>query len=144
MSTQARAHPAVPEAPVRARGGARPFGHEHADDDGQRVYAVEGELFFASSNDLVYQFDYAGDPRDVVIDMTKARIWDASTVATLDAITTKYASKGKTVRIVGLNEASAERHERLAGTLGAGHRAQPPQRVIASCGVPGPTLHDLI
>ena len=27
-----------------------------------KTYAVRGPLFFASSNDLVYQFDYAGDP----------------------------------------------------------------------------------
>jgi hypothetical protein len=33
-----------------------------SDDDGERVYAVSGELFFASSNDLVYQFDYEGTP----------------------------------------------------------------------------------
>ncbi|MCP2263136.1 SulP family inorganic anion transporter [Promicromonospora thailandica] len=92
-----------------------------SDADGQRVYAVEGELFFASSNDLVYQFDYAGDPENVVIDMTDAHIWDASTVATLDAITTRYAAKGKTVTIVGMNDDSAARHERLAGNLGTGH-----------------------
>ncbi|GEK22465.1 SulP family inorganic anion transporter [Cellulomonas xylanilytica] len=92
-----------------------------SDDDGQRVYAVRGELFFASSNDLVYQFDYAGDPHDVVIDMTDAHVWDASTVATLDAIRHKYATKGKTVTIVGMNPDSTERHDRLAGNLGAGH-----------------------
>jgi len=89
--------------------------------DGTRVYAVTGELFFASSNDLVYQFDYAGDPADVVIDMSGAHIWDASTVATLDAITTKYESRGKRVTIVNLDEDSARRHDRLAGQLGAGH-----------------------
>ncbi|MDR7381856.1 SulP family sulfate permease [Promicromonospora iranensis] len=92
-----------------------------SDADDQRVYAVEGELFFASSNDLVYQFDYAGDPKNIVIDMTKAHIWDASTVATLDAITTKYEAKGKSVTIIGMNDDSAARHERLAGNLGAGH-----------------------
>ncbi|WNB87188.1 SulP family inorganic anion transporter [Cellulomonas sp. ATA003] len=92
-----------------------------SDDDAQRVYAVTGELFFASSNDLVYQFDYAGDPREVVIDLSGAHIWDASTVAALDAITTKYASKGKTVTIRGLDPDSARRHERLAGQLGGGH-----------------------
>ncbi|GAA4693398.1 sulfate permease, SulP family [Promicromonospora umidemergens] len=92
-----------------------------SDADDQRVYAVEGELFFASSNDLVYQFDYAGDPENIVIDMTKAHIWDASTVATLDAITTKYEAKGKTVTIIGMNDDSAARHGRLAGNLGAGH-----------------------
>ncbi len=83
------------------------------------VYRVSGELFFASSNDLVYQFDYAGDPANVVIDMSDSHIWDASTVAALDAITTKYRNKGKHVEIVGLNEDSADRHDRLSGQLGA-------------------------
>ncbi|MCK6211386.1 SulP family inorganic anion transporter [Georgenia sp. EYE_87] len=90
-------------------------------DEGTRVYAVRGELLWASSNDLVYQFDYAGDPENVVIDLSDSHIWDASTVATLDAITTKYAAKGKTVTIVGLNETSAERHGRLAGHLAGAH-----------------------
>jgi SulP family sulfate permease len=84
-----------------------------------RVYKVVGELFFASSNDLVYQFDYTGDPEHVVIDLTDSHIWDASTVATLDAIETKYAAKGKRMEIRGLNEASLDRHQRLAGTLGS-------------------------
>jgi sulfate permease, SulP family len=89
---------------------------DHPDDD-TRVYAVRGELFFASSNDLVYQFDYTGDPDNVIIDMSEAHIWDASTVSTLDAITTKYAAKGKTATIVGMNENSAARHARLSGQL---------------------------
>ena len=92
----------------------------HPDED-TRVHAVVGERFFASSNDLIYQFDYVGDPKNVVIDLSRSHIWDASTVATLDAITTKYAAKGKNVTIAGLNDASQERHERLAGHLGAGH-----------------------
>jgi len=93
---------------------------DHPDPE-TRVYGVNGELFFASSNDLVYQFDYAGDPENVVIDLSNSHIWDASTVAALDAITTKYARKGKKVVITGLNRSSADRHARLAGHLGAGH-----------------------
>lgn len=85
------------------------------------VYRVSGELFFASSNDLVYQFDYTDDPSAVVIDLSDAHVWDASTVAALDAITTKYEAKGKRVEIVGLNRDSADRHDRLSGQLGAGH-----------------------
>ncbi len=81
------------------------------------VYTVTGELFFASSNDLYTQFEYAEDPERVVIDLSASHIWDASTVASLDAITTKYHRKGKSVEIVGLNEASAERHGRLTGEL---------------------------
>jgi SulP family sulfate permease len=92
------------------------------DDDGREVanYAVDGELFFASSNDLTTQFEYAADPQRVIIDMTRSHVWDASTVAALDAITTKYAQRGKTATIVGMNDASAAMHERLAGNLGAG------------------------
>lgn len=84
------------------------------------VYRVTGELFFASSNDLYTQFEYAEDPDEIVIDLSESHIWDASTVAALDAITHKYAAKNKSVRIVGLNQASADRHERLTGRL-SGH-----------------------
>jgi SulP family sulfate permease len=84
------------------------------------VYHVTGELFFASSNDLVYQFNYADDPANVVIDLSDSHIWDASTVAALDAVTTKYHAKGKHVEIVGLNIDSADRHDRLSGKLGSG------------------------
>jgi SulP family sulfate permease len=81
------------------------------------TYEVRGELFFASSNDLVYQFQYSEDPARVIVDLSDAHIWDASSVAALDAVTTKYATRGKTVEIVGLNEASAQMHGRLAGQL---------------------------
>ncbi|AGL15702.1 SulP family inorganic anion transporter [Actinoplanes sp. N902-109] len=90
-------------------------------DGGTRVYHVHGELFFASSNDLVHQFDYAHDPGRVVIDMSGAHIWDASSVAALDAITSKYGSRGKQVEITGLNEASTKVHENLTGKLAGAH-----------------------
>ncbi|WP_426242137.1 SulP family inorganic anion transporter [Nocardioides sp. LHG3406-4] len=90
---------------------------EAANGDPTAVYRVTGELFFASSNDLYTQFDYVGDPDLVVIDLTDAHIWDASTVASLDAITTKYARKGRHVEIIGLDRASADRHARLTGQL---------------------------
>lgn len=85
---------------------------------GIRTYRVRGELFFASSNDLVHQFDYANDPDDVLIDMSGTDIWDASAVATLDAIRNKYRARGKTVHMIGLDGASLERLNRLSGRLG--------------------------
>jgi SulP family sulfate permease len=90
---------------------------ENPDGATTAVYTVAGELFFASSNDLYTQFEYAADPERVVIDLSESHVWDASTVAALDAITTKYARKAKVVEIIGLNEASAERHELLTGEL---------------------------
>lgn len=92
------------------------------DPDGRTVvYRVTGELFFASSNDLVGRFDYATDPDKVVIDLSSTHIWDASSVAALDAIETKYARRGKTVEIIGLNTPSAHLHGKLSGELTAGH-----------------------
>lgn len=73
-------------------------------EPGTRVDKVRGELFFASSNDLVYQFDYIGDPAHIVIDMSDTHIWDASTV-----------------EIIGLNSASESRHDRLSGHLAGAH-----------------------
>ncbi|MGW7432311.1 SulP family inorganic anion transporter [Streptomyces sp. NPDC054861] len=88
------------------------------DADGTTVvYRVTGQLFFASSNDLVGQFDYANDPDRVVIDLSAAQIWDASSVATLDAIETAYGRRGKTVEITGLDGRSAVLHGRLSGEL---------------------------
>jgi SulP family sulfate permease len=92
------------------------------DPDGTtKVYRVSGQLFFASSNDLVFRFDYAGDPDTVVIDLSAAHIWDASTVAALDAITAKYAARDKTATITGMNELSRLRHAALAGNLSDTH-----------------------
>nr|AEZ64553.1 integral membrane transporter [Streptomyces chromofuscus] len=90
-------------------------------DGGTAVYRVTGELFFASSNDLVGRFDYATDPDRIVIDLSAARIWDASSVAALDAIEAKYAQRGKTVELTGLDHASAHLHGRLSGELAGGH-----------------------
>jgi SulP family sulfate permease len=86
--------------------------------DGTRVYVVRGALFFASTNDMVGRFDYAGDPDRVVVDLSGAHVWDASSVAVLDAIEHKYATRGKSVEITGLTAVSGHYHQRLAGRLG--------------------------
>jgi len=83
------------------------------------IYKVDGELFFASSNDLYTQFDYAGDPPQVIIEMSDSHLWDASTIAALDSVTDKYAKYGKQVQVNGLNEASRKMRERLGGKLGS-------------------------
>ena len=82
-------------------------------------YTVDGELFFASSNDLTTQFEYSQDPDRVVIDMSASHIWDASTVAAIDAIVTKYETYGKEVELVGMNDATTALHGRLSGGMGS-------------------------
>ncbi|BDV31410.1 SulP family inorganic anion transporter [Microbacterium terricola] len=89
-------------------------------DGGTARYAVVGPLFFASSNDLTTQFEYAADPPRVVIDMSQSHVWDASSVATLDAIVTKYAQRGTEVEFTGMNDATKVFHRRLTGELNDG------------------------
>ena len=84
-------------------------------DEDRAHYVVDGALFFASSNDLTTQFEYTDDPGRIVIDMSRSHIWDASTVAALDAIVTKYARLDKQVELVGMNDATGVFHGRLSG-----------------------------
>lgn len=94
---------------------------EHRNGQETAVYTVHGELFFASSNDLYTMFDYHGDPRQVVIDLSGSHLWDVSTVAALDSVTDKYAHYGKHVQVVGLNQPSRRMRVRVSGMLTGGH-----------------------
>ncbi|MBM7802231.1 SulP family sulfate permease [Curtobacterium luteum] len=81
-------------------------------------YRVRGALFFASSNDLVTRFSYAEDPEHVVVDLSDAQVFDASTVAALDGVEQRYAQHGSTVRVENLDTGSVAIHGRLTGHLG--------------------------
>ena len=81
------------------------------------TYVVKGELFFASSNDLYYQFNYNVPTSKIEIDFTLSHVWDGSAVAALDAIMHKYHLHGKQVEIVGMNFESLKIHGKLTGSF---------------------------
>lgn len=76
-------------------------------DGGTVVHRVTGELFFASSNELVGRFAYATDPDRVVIDLSAAHVRDASSVAALDTVETKFSAPGPPPQPVSFREAPA-------------------------------------
>src|SRR5699024_340398 len=86
--------------------------------DASAHYAGRDELFFASPKDLTTQFPYTYDPNRVIIDMSDSHVWDASSVAALDAIMTKYENLGTTVELHGMNAYTEAIHARLSGGLG--------------------------
>ena len=92
----------------------------HQGSGARSMYSVEAirSALRDRGTDLYTQFAYADDPPRVVIDLSDSHVWDASTVAALDAVETKYAARGTALEIVGLNAASAAMHERLSGQLG--------------------------
>ena len=91
-------------------------------DNVERLYAVSGELFFASTNELVHSFDYdAVKVSRVEIDLSEARIWDTSAVVALDAVVAKFAQRGITAELVGLNRHAEILHRETTGKVAAGH-----------------------
>ena len=90
-------------------------------DREMRIYHVTGELFFASTNEMVHVFDYHEETPHVLIDLSEAHVWDSSAVATLDTIVARFERHGTHAEIVGLNPHSTELHSRLSGHLASGH-----------------------
>ncbi len=91
-------------------------------EGGTRVYSVNGEVFFASTGELVNRFDYTEQGLEkVVVDMSNAHVWDSSAVAALDQVTEHFRRHDVKVEITGLNGPSATLHKELSGTLTGGH-----------------------
>jgi sulfate permease, SulP family len=84
-------------------------------DNGEwRTYRVEGQVFFASVDDFLAAFDFKEALGKVTIDVSRAHIWDISSVAALDTVVLKFRREGAEVVLVGLNEASETIVDRLA------------------------------
>jgi SulP family sulfate permease len=82
--------------------------------DGTRVYAVRGQVFFATSESLVSEFDFKDDVRRVKLDLTHAHFWDITAVDALDRVVHKFRRNGIEVDVHGLNRASATMVEKFA------------------------------
>ena len=85
-----------------------------SEDGRERAYVIEGQIFFASADDFLAAFDFKEALERVVIDVSRAHIWDISSVAALDMAVLKFRRDGATVEIVGLNKASETIVDRLA------------------------------
>ena len=86
----------------------------------ERLYAVTGELFFASTNNLVTLFDYDSvKVSRVEIDLSNARIWDTSAVAALDAVVAKFAQRDIEAELVGMNRHADALHRKTTGNVSA-------------------------
>ncbi|MDP3544740.1 MAG: STAS domain-containing protein, partial [Phreatobacter sp.] len=83
-------------------------------DGTMRTYHVEGQLFFASADDFTAAFDFKEALEKVVIDVSKAHIWDISSVSALDMAVLKFRREGAEVELIGMNQASSTIVDRLA------------------------------
>ena len=78
------------------------------------TYVVEGQLFYGSSEDFAAAFDFKEAVETVVIDVSRAHVWDISSVQALDMAILKFRREGADVALIGMNEASEILVDRLA------------------------------
>lgn len=81
---------------------------------GQRRYIVRGQVFFASSEALVSEFDFKEAVSSVRLDLSHAHFWDITAIEALDRIVHKFRRNGIAVETTGLNRASATMIEKYA------------------------------
>jgi sulfate permease, SulP family len=85
-----------------------------SEDNTARTYLVEGQVFFASADAFLASFDFREALEKIVIDVSRAHIWDISSVASLDTVVLKFRREGAEVEIIGLNAASETIVDNLA------------------------------
>jgi SulP family sulfate permease len=76
---------------------ARIYAKSYIEDDGTKVYELDGPLFFGSATTFSDNFDIKNDPQKVVIDFKNARVLDFSGVEAIDSIVKKYEDAGKSL-----------------------------------------------
>lgn len=84
------------------------------EENEQIFFAVEGQLFFASVDGFVDAFDFTVENKKIMIDFSKAHIWDDSAVGAIDKVMIKYRENNNHVKIHNLNAASKKLVDKLA------------------------------
>jgi SulP family sulfate permease len=83
-------------------------------EDGRcRTYKVYGQLFFASADALIAEFDFQESLDRVEIDLTSAHLWDYTAVGAIDKVVLRFRREGADVELIGLNQPSTTLLDRL-------------------------------
>lgn len=78
---------------------AKIYAETKTENNGTKVYILDGILFFGSATSFSELFDYKNDPKNVIIDFKNARVMDSSGAEAIDSITKRYQDNGKNIKI---------------------------------------------
>ena len=91
------------------------FMEDELSADGRTLrVAVVGNLFFATVTGFLAHFDFSADVDRVVLDLSRAHVWDASAAVAIDKAVHRFGARGVEVEVVGLGPESASIVERMA------------------------------
>ena len=99
------------------------------DEQGWKVYALEGTLFFASVTPFQSLFTPKDDPQDVVIDFMQARVVDHSAIQAIDALAERNRLLGKRLHLRHLSPDCRELLEKAQGMVEVNVLEDPRYRV---------------
>ena len=68
-------------------------------DDGEKIYLLDGTLFFASVESFAALFKPREDPDHVIVDFLGTRVLDHSGLHAIDTLAEKYKRAGKSLRL---------------------------------------------
>lgn len=87
------------------------------DENGWKIYDLEGSLFFASIATFQQLFTPQDDPRDVIIEFRRARVVDHSALEAIDNLAERYQELGKRLHLRHLSPDCLEVLERAKGMV---------------------------
>lgn len=88
----------------------------HKDTPEERIYGVEGLLYFGSVREFSDKFQAKSDVPNIVIDFEEARVCDLSALEAVNALGERYRNAGKTLSVRHLSPDCRQMLEK-AGTL---------------------------
>ncbi|WP_163933219.1 SulP family inorganic anion transporter [Paraferrimonas sp. SM1919] len=78
--------------------------HTHIDQHGQKIYELDGPLFFGSVAGFLELFDNHNDPQDVIVDFGRSRVCDQSALEAIDTLAERYLKVGKRLHLRHLSK----------------------------------------
>ncbi len=89
----------------------------HINEQGWKVYELQGTIFFASISAFQNLFSPIDDPQDVAIDFKNAKVADHSALAAIDSLAERYQSFGKSLHLKHLSHDCLELLDKAKGMI---------------------------
>lgn len=102
-----------------------------ADSAEQRIYRLDGLLYFGSVQDFAAKFNPANDPAKVVLDFHDARVCDMSGLEAIKSLAGRYEKLGKTLELRHLSPDCTRMLERAGDLLKITVAEDDPQYLVA-------------
>ncbi len=97
----------------------------------ERIYSLEGLLYFGSVRDFADHFQARSDVKNIVIDFARARVCDLSGLESINALAERYRKAGKNLRLRHLSPDCRRMLDRAAALIDIEVAEDDPEYLVA-------------